>query len=56
MPPTPASKNSPMTVVVEYKIREENTTMDEWLGVWGPRGEDARDGEDEVGGSKRSVQ
>ena len=37
-----------MTVVVEYKIRDENTTMDEWLDVWSVRGDDARDDEPET--------
>jgi quinol monooxygenase YgiN len=39
------SAQAPITVLVEYEIRAENTTMDEWLQVWSHRGEDALFGE-----------
>ena len=35
---TPAN---PITVLVEYEIRSDNTTPTEWLDVWAPRGLDA---------------
>ncbi len=37
-----------MTAIVEYQIRNENTTMDEWLAEWDKRAEDARVGEPET--------
>ncbi len=42
------SSDQPMTTVVEFQIRPENTTMPEWLGEWEKRGEDARIGEPET--------
>jgi quinol monooxygenase YgiN len=35
----------PITVLVEYQIRAETTTMDQWLVEWQIRAEDARIGE-----------
>ena len=40
--------DQPMTAIVEYQIRNENTTMDEWLAEWDKRAEDARVGEPET--------
>ncbi|MCP5180635.1 MAG: hypothetical protein H6993_04770 [Pseudomonadales bacterium] len=37
-----------LTVLVEYEIRGDTTTMDEWLDVWEPRGLDALTGEPET--------
>ena len=37
-----------ITVLVEYHIRPENCSMAEWLEIWRPRAEDARDGEPET--------
>ncbi len=42
------SADQPMTAIVEYQIRPENTTMEEWLAEWDKRGEDARTGEPET--------
>ncbi|TDJ38213.1 MAG: hypothetical protein E2O61_04805 [Gammaproteobacteria bacterium] len=42
------SADQPMTAIVEYQIRNENTTMDEWLAEWDKRAEDARVGEPET--------
>lgn len=42
------STEQPMTTVVEYQIRPENTTQEEWLLEWDKRAEDARSGEDET--------
>ncbi|MCZ6853857.1 MAG: hypothetical protein O7G86_08050, partial [Gammaproteobacteria bacterium] len=42
------SADQPMTAIVEYQIRSENTTMDEWLAEWDKRAEDARVGEPET--------
>ncbi len=42
------SPPSPITVLVEYEIRAETTTMEEWLQVWSHRGEDALLGEPET--------
>jgi len=38
----------PMSCIVEYNIRKENTTMEKWLEMWKPRAVDARDGEPET--------
>ena len=35
-----SSDNRPMTAVVEFQIRPENTTMEEWLDEWQKRAED----------------
>ena len=35
-------------VLVEYQVRTDSVTVDEWLDVWGDRGEDARVGEPET--------
>jgi quinol monooxygenase YgiN len=40
--------NSPVTALVEYQIREENTSMDAWLAEWDIRARDAFDGEPET--------
>ena len=42
------SADQPMTAIVEYQIRQENSTMDEWLAEWDKRAEDARQGEPET--------
>lgn len=42
------SSNASMTAVVEFQIRPENASMEEWLAVWQHRGEDARVGEPET--------
>lgn len=35
----------PLTALVEYQVRTETTTVDEWLDVWHHRGQDALSGE-----------
>jgi hypothetical protein len=40
--------DKPMTTVVEYQMRKENTTMEDWLAEWDIRAEDARVGEPET--------
>ena len=42
------STDQPMTAIVEFQIRKENTTMDDWLSEWDKRAEDARLGEPET--------
>ncbi len=42
------STDQPMTAIVEYQIRKENTTIGEWLAEWEKRAEDARVGEPET--------
>ena len=37
-----------MTAIVEFQIRKENTTMQDWLLEWGKRADDARVGEPET--------
>lgn len=37
--------DSPLTALVEYQVRTEKTTVNEWLDVWRARGRDARVGE-----------
>ena len=37
--------NESRTALVEFQIREENASQAEWLETWGPRGQDALDGE-----------
>jgi quinol monooxygenase YgiN len=37
--------DSPLTALVEYQVRTETTTVDEWLDVWQKRGQDALVGE-----------
>jgi quinol monooxygenase YgiN len=37
--------DSPLTALVEYQVRTETTTVDEWLDVWQKRGQDALEGE-----------
>ena len=37
--------DSPLTALVEYQVRAETTTVDEWLDVWQKRGQDALVGE-----------
>ena len=32
---------NPLTVLVEFEIRNDTTTMAQWLDVWGARGLDA---------------
>ena len=43
-----SSDNRPMTAVVEFQIRPENTTMEEWLDEWQKRAEDALEFEPET--------
>ena len=31
----------PLTAIVEYQIRKENTTLEDWLAEWEKRAEDA---------------
>ncbi|MGI9328746.1 MAG: antibiotic biosynthesis monooxygenase [Pseudomonadales bacterium] len=35
------SQDGPLTALVEYQIRAETTTVQQWLDVWGMRAEDA---------------
>ena len=35
------ASNEPMTTVVEFQIRTETTSMDEWLDEWAVRADDA---------------
>ena len=37
--------NNPFTAIVEFEIRPENNSMEEWLQAWRPRGDDALHGE-----------
>ena len=37
--------DSPLTALVEYQVRAETTTVDEWLDVWQKRGQDVLVGE-----------
>ena len=37
--------DSPLTALVEYQVRTETTTVDDWLDVWKNRGQDALVGE-----------
>jgi quinol monooxygenase YgiN len=39
---------SPLTVLVEFEVRNDTTTMAQWLDVWGARGLDALAGEPET--------
>ena len=39
---------SPITALVEFEIRASETSMEEWLDVWGHRGDDALLGEPET--------
>ena len=43
-----STENQPMTTMVEYQIRAENTSMPAWLDEWEKRADDARDGEPET--------
>lgn len=47
--------NEPITVLVEYQIRPEATSRDEWLTEWRARAEDARVGEPETGAYAAAV-
>ena len=38
----------PMTAIVEFEVPADEMSMDEWLTLWGPRGDDARDFEPET--------
>lgn len=40
--------NAPMTALVEYQIRPENCSMQQWLDVWNARADDAQAGEPET--------
>ena len=42
------ANNQPMTAIVEYQVRRETTTVDEWLVEWDKRAEDAQSGEPET--------
>ena len=42
------SVNRPMTTMVEFQIRPENNSMDEWLDEWERRADDALHGEPET--------
>ena len=37
--------NAPLTALVEYQIRSDETTMDDWLNVWQTRAQDALEAE-----------
>tara|TARA_B110000967_G_scaffold29496_1_gene27663 strand:- start:67 stop:783 length:717 start_codon:yes stop_codon:yes gene_type:complete len=37
--------NAPLTALVEYQIRSDETTMEDWLDVWQTRAQDALEGE-----------
>ncbi|MFT6644235.1 MAG: quinol monooxygenase YgiN [Patiriisocius sp.] len=39
---------APLTALVEYQVRSETTSVNEWLDVWQGRGEDALAGEPET--------
>ena len=39
--------NQPQSTVVEFQIRPESNSMEEWLSEWNKRAIDARDGEPE---------
>ena len=40
--------NKPMTAIVEFQVRSEVSTTEEWLAEWQLRAEDARVGEPET--------
>ena len=40
--------NAPMTALVEFQIRTEETTMDDWLAEWQKRAQDALEAEPET--------
>ena len=42
------ARNQSMTTMVEYQIRSESTSMEEWLDEWETRARDALDGEPET--------
>jgi hypothetical protein len=47
--------NASMTAVVEFQIRAENTTMDEWLATWHARARDALEGEPETSAYEAAI-
>ncbi|MGK0343897.1 MAG: quinol monooxygenase YgiN, partial [Candidatus Azotimanducaceae bacterium] len=46
---------SPLTALVEYQVRTETTSVNEWLDVWRNRGEDALAGEPETSSYEAAV-
>ena len=42
------ANHSPLTALVEYEVRVENSDVGQWLDVWQARGEDALFGEPET--------
>ena len=42
------ANDSPLTALVEYEVRVENSDVGQWLDVWQVRGEDALFGEPET--------
>lgn len=50
-----SSDDRPMIAIVEFEIRTETTTMDEWLDVWEARARDAWDHEPETAGYEAAV-
>ena len=45
----------PMTAIVEFEVPADEMSMDDWLTLWGPRGDDARDYEPECSGYEAMV-
>ena len=46
---------SPLTALVEYEVRTDSTSVNEWLDVWQDRGEDALVGEPETSAYEAAV-
>lgn len=42
------ANHSPLTALVEYEVRVENSDVGQWLDVWQARGQDALFGEPET--------
>ena len=42
------ANHSPLTALVEYEVRVENSEVGQWLDVWQARGQDALFGEPET--------
>jgi len=42
------ANHSPLTALVEYEVRVENSDVGQWLDVWQARGQDALFGETET--------
>lgn len=58
---SPMSENAqapvtgPMTAIVEFRVPPEEISMQDWLTLWAPRGDDALNGEPETPGYEAAV-